>query len=193
MLFSRQSGAEVDLINQSTNVKKVASTRRAFPEISSRGFSASEQRVLKLLKQEYAKNPRSFDGSVLKYSEGIKESWCADFISWIRFKAGVPYDNPATGHWRIPGVYSLQDYYEASEAYYAVGEYTPKFGDVAFYYGQTPDGNSREHVALVLSVKDGTITTIGGNETEKGIMQIRTNKLKEGERGLTAFGKSYLP
>lgn len=146
-----------------------------------------------MLKQEYLKNPRSYDNNVLKYSDGVKESWCADFISWIRLKAGAPYKNPTTGYWRIPGVYSLRDYYEASEAYYTAGEYKPEFGDVVFYFGETPDGNNREHVALVLSVKDGMITTIGGNETEKGILQIRTGRLEKGERGLTAFGKSHLP
>jgi hypothetical protein len=167
-------------------------TQKPFPALDTTDLTPSQQRMVRLLRQEYAKQPMSYDSTVMKYTEGFKESWCADFISWVRFEAGVPFEHQETGYWRIPGVQTLRDYYMDSDAYRHVGEYTPKFGDVAFYFGETPDGNSREHVAFVLSVQGDTITTIGGNETDAGILQIRTNKLQEGERGLTGFGVSRL-
>ncbi len=148
--------------------------------------------MLEVMKQEYAKQPTSYDSTVLEYTEGVKESWCADFVSVVRFEAGKPFVNQETGYWRIPGVQSLRDYYAASNAYHFVGTYTPKFGDVAFYFGETPDGQNREHVAFVLSVNGDTITTLGGNETDKGILQIRRDTLAEGVKGLAGFGESSL-
>lgn len=179
-------------IRASSAAAQQQEARASFPVIDTSSFSATERRVLSILKQEYAKDPRSYDADVLRYTDGTKESWCADFISWVRYEAGRPYENLETGYWRIPGVMSLMDYYVASDAYYTVEDYTPKFGDVAFYFGETPDGSSREHVAFVVSVQGDTITTIGGNETNTGIVQIRTNALVAGERGLAGFGKSNL-
>lgn len=170
----------------------VKPAQKPFPSVNASAFTSAQLNMLELLQSEYAKQPVSYDSDVMRYTEGFKESWCADFISWIRNEAGVPYEHQETGYWRIPGVQTLRDYYMGSDAYHVAGDYTPKFGDVAFYFGETPDGNSREHVALVLSVQGGMITTIGGNETSKGILQIRTNKLAEGERGLTGFGVSRL-
>lgn len=169
-----------------------AQTQPPFPTIDSSQFTPAQQAMLLLIEQEYAKQPSSYDASVMSYTEGFQESWCADFISWIRYHAGVPFEHQETGYWRIPGVQTLRDYYAGSGAYQPVGDYVPKFGDVAFYFGETPDGNSREHVALVLSVQGDMLTTIGGNETDKGILQIRTNTIAEGERGLTGFGVSRL-
>lgn len=87
---------------------------------------------------------------------------------------------------------TLISYYQQYDAYHAVGEYTPVFGDVAVYIGETPDGDSNEHVAIVLAVESDTLITIGGNESDKGILQIRHDKLAEGEKGLVGFGASHL-
>jgi len=171
-------------------VKKVQQT--PFPTLNTSSFTPAQQQMLLTMKAEYAKQPKSYDDTVLTYTEGFKESWCADFVSWVRFEANKPFINPETGYWRIPGAQSLRDYYASSDSYFAIGTYTPKFGDVAFYFGETPDGTSREHVAFVLSVDNETLTTLGGNETSKGLLQIRSNKLLEGERGLSGFGKSSL-
>ena len=74
-------------------------------------------------------------------------------------------------------------------AYHFVDGYTPKPGDVAFYYGITPDGNNNEHVAMVLGIRNDTLITIGGNEGEKGEMKIRYDKLSLGSKGLVGFGE----
>lgn len=172
--------------------EKTQNSQAPFPTIDTKGFNATQEKMLEQLKIEYVKKPKSYDKTVLMYTEGVKQSWCGDFISYIRFEADKPFKNAETGYWRIPGVMSMRDYYAKSKNYHLVGEYKPKFGDVAFYFGETPDGGSREHVALVLEVRGDTIVTIGGNETDKGILQIRYDKMKQGVKGLTGFGESEL-
>ena|GEM_PF-463405 len=181
---------EVKAASTEAVVKKAE--QAPFPSLDTTSFTNVQLKMLEFMQTEYAKQPTSYDSAVLTYTEGYEESWCADFISWVRFQADKPFDNPETGYWRIPGVQSLRDYYASSDAYHFVGTYTPKFGDVAFYFGETPDGTNREHVAFVLAVKGSTIITLGGNETDKGILQLRSNKLAEGEHGLSGFGESNL-
>lgn len=154
-------------------------------------FSDDQLKILEILKREYGKSPTSFDDTVLKYTEGFEESWCADFVSWVFNEANHAYSNQDTGYWRIPGVYTLQEYYIQHNSYYLTNEYSPKFGDVAFYFGETPDGNSSQHVAMVLAVEEKTIITIGGNESN-GILQIRADISSSGTKGLEGFGSSSL-
>lgn len=164
--------------------------RPAFPAIDTTGLSATQKRLLAVAQAEYAHGAVSGDQYAKKYSEGFDESWCADFVSWMRNEAGVPFAHPDTQYWRIPGVATLRDYFVSSDAYHmAAGSYTPKLGDIAFYFGVTPDGSSREHVAMVLEVKDGKLVTIGGNEGKKGEMKIRSDTLEPGVKGLAGFGE----
>lgn len=162
----------------------------SFPEIPTAELSTTQQTILSIAERQYATEATSYDDTVLTYTEGFEESWCADFISWIMNEADTPFIHPDTGYWRIPGVQTLKDYYMQYDAYHAVGSYTPEVGDVAFYEGETPDGNSTEHVALVIAVSEDTITTIGGNEGDDETIQVRTEVLKKGVQGLTGFGES---
>jgi len=178
-----------DAINESaTNIIK--KTQPAFPTISTKGTDSTQREILRLVKEEYEKAPRSYDATVLKYTEGNRESWCTDFISWVYSKAGMPLTNPNSGYWRIPGVLTLQQYYRDTDRYIeASTDYTPKLGDIAFYIGaQTPDNSSDEHAALVLKIDGDNITTIGGNEGI-GVMRIRTESLQENiDKSLVGFG-----
>ena len=87
-------------------------------------------------------------------------------------EVGSPNISSETGYWRIPGVLSLQSYYmNISNAHFdSKSSYTPQLGDVAFYIGDaTPDFDSSEHAAIVLSYDGTTLVTIGGNEGDDGI------------------------
>lgn len=168
------------------------SSTTIFPDIDDSQFSATQKQVLTVLKKEFAKHPTGYDKNVLKYTEGFKESWCADFISWVMNDAGAPFERQDNDYWRIPGVVTLQDYYKDYGAYHDAGSYTPRMGDVAFYIGQTPDGSSEEHVAIVLAVQGDTVVTIGGNESDQHTVQVRYDKLKAGEKGLVGFGASEI-
>ncbi len=190
--------AETDQSRQVQSVetkKPVASSApsviyRQFPLIDGSKLTPVQKSIVAIAKSEYAKRPTGYDKSVLAYTEGIKEPWCANFVSWVRDEAGIPYEHPTTGYWRIPGVSTLRDYYRQYDAYFAVDGYAPKLGDVAFYEGNTADANSSEHVALVLGVEGDKLITIGGNETKESILQIRYSKLAAGERGLIGFGRT---
>lgn len=172
-------------------VTNTAKERTGFPVIQTKNLSATQKRVLELARQEYRKNPSGYDKTVMTYTEGFRESWCADFISWIFYQADTPFIHPETKYWRIPGVQTLRAYYEQEDAYHEVGDgYTPKIGDVAFYFGETPDGGSAEHVAMILEVRGDKIVTIGGNETDGRIIQVRYDTLEANVKGLTAIGAS---
>jgi hypothetical protein len=103
-------------------------------------------------------------------------------------KSGTPYNNPNSGSWRIPGVYTLQTYYKAHGRYVSVGNYRPQVGDVAFYIGwHTFDLFSTQHVTIVIKVDGNEMTTIGGNED--GRIRVDTQPIKAGENSLVGFGK----
>ena len=166
--------------------------RPGFAIIEVTDLSDMQRQVLTLVQQEYQKSPTSYNDTVMQYTEGFEESWCADFISWVFNQAGTPFIHPDTKYWRIPGVQTLQGYYEQEDAYHEIGDgYEPQLGDVAFYFGETPDGGSSEHVAMVLEVRGDIVVTIGGNEGD-GILQIRYDRLEKDTKGLTAIGASGL-
>ncbi|MEU1207983.1 hypothetical protein [Nocardia sp. NPDC005825] len=80
-----------------------------FPAIDSTGLTAAQNRVVDVLRQQFEEQSGRD-----KYSEGIAEPWCADFVSWVMRAAGQPLHNPNSGSWRIPGVYTLEEYYRGS-------------------------------------------------------------------------------
>lgn len=151
-----------------------------YPSIDTRNLTDTQQKIIALTSQEYAKKPVSFDARVMAYSQGAKEPWCANFVSWIMHEAGVPFHNPAAGSWRIAGVGVLQDYYKQKDAYEEAGSYRPKVGDVAIFR------HNRSHANIVIAVQGDTMTTIGGNET--GHLRIHTQPFSKHSEGLSGFG-----
>ncbi len=151
-----------------------------FPNISTNGLTSLQKQIVALARQEYTKKPASYDAAVLTYTRGSKEPWCADFASWIFMKAGQPFDNPSSGSWRIPGVYTLQAYLQTNHQYRIAGTYVPKTGDVAIYH--TGEG----HTNIVLTVHGSQMTTIGGNET--GHLRLETQSYTKDADGLNGFG-----
>lgn len=129
----------------------------AFPAIDRTALAPEQARVVDAAAAEFA-DPRTGSG----YSEGNDEPWCANFVSWVMRAAGIPLANPNSGSWRIPGVYTLQEYYESSGRFAGVGSgYRPATGDVILY---SPASRFGQHTNIVLTADNGTLTTIGGNE-----------------------------
>ncbi|MGG7100186.1 CHAP domain-containing protein [Rhodococcus sp. 24CO] len=131
-----------------------------FPEVDASRLSSDQVGVLELLRSEHEQDrPGTF------YSEGIDEEWCADFVSWIMREVGRPLSNPNSGSWRIPGVYTLQEYYQGIDAYAENdGSYTPEIGDVVIYDSSRWSG---QHTNIVVSVDGDKAITVGGNEFGK--------------------------
>ncbi len=150
--------------------------------------SGSAADIVKIAKQELAKSVHEYDANVLKYSDNNRESWCADFVSWVYKQAGSPFTGGASGGWRIASVSTLQDWFKKNGHYFKVGDEEPQPGDVAFYIGkQTPDGGSQSHVNLVIEVNGNKMTTIGGNESDTVSQSTRTIVLDN--EGLVGFGR----
>ncbi|MET8798294.1 CHAP domain-containing protein [Nocardia sp. NPDC004568] len=129
----------------------------SFPAIDRAALTPAQARVVDAAAAEFA-DPRDGAG----YSEGDTEPWCADFVSWVMRAAGLPLANPNSGSWRIPGVYTLQEYYESSGRFAAADTgYRTVTGDVILY---SPESRFGQHTNIVLAADHGTLTTIGGNE-----------------------------
>ncbi len=128
-----------------------------FPDVDRAALTVEQARVVDLLEVEHeAQRPGTF------YSEGVREPWCADFVSWIMREAGRPLSNPNSGHWRIPGVYTLQEYYQQEGRFETVSSgYRPSVGDVVLYDNSSWVG---QHTNIVVAVDGDTATTVGGNE-----------------------------
>lgn len=178
---------EIRAAVSTTTARMSSPVSEEFPASDAASLSSLQNKIIDIAREEYAKKPISYDSNVLKYSQNVKQAWCANFISWLMNEAGEPLVNPHSGNWRIPGVYTLQEYYIDTGRYQLSTKYTPKVGDVAIYIGaQTSDPSSQEHTAIVVRVDGDTMTTLGGNEG--GRMRLTTQKIMEGVNGLVGFG-----
>ncbi len=128
-----------------------------FPMVDEAELNPAQIKVMTILRTEYELQPEG-----IKYSEGVNEAWCADFVSWVFKEAEVPLSNPNSGYWRIPGTYTLREYYEQNDRFKAAdSDYSPKIGDIMLYDNPSPFG---QHTNIVIDTTDGVVTTIGGNE-----------------------------
>nr|WP_314141380.1 CHAP domain-containing protein [uncultured Rhodococcus sp.] len=150
----------------------------AFPAVNAGELTTDQARVVELLRTEHElQRPGTF------YAEGIDEAWCADFVSWIMKEAGLPLSNPHSGSWRIPGVYTLQEYYQAQGRFEAVGDYTPSVGDVVLYDNTSWAG---QHTNVIVAVEGDEAITVGGNEAGR----IRVHTLHyASDSGVVGFGR----
>jgi hypothetical protein len=141
-----------------------------FPAYADGELTAAQQKLVGIIKAEYEAQPGG-----TKYSEGVAEPWCADFVSWVARENGTPFVNPNSGSWRIPGTITLREYLEAKGVWHPYGSgYQPKVGDVAIYDGNGPFG---QHTNFVMRNDNGELTTVGGNEN--GAIHVQTHTLND--------------
>lgn len=165
---------------QSQRVSTVATPeqREVFPEIDTTNVSTTRRAIIEVAREEHRAQPAG-----TKYSEGVEEAWCADFVSWIMREVGAPLTNPHSGSWRIPGIFTLKEYYESVGRFYPAGsEYVPRPGDVAIYQNSP---RFDDHVHIILRVDDGVLTTVGGNENNR--VRVYENTERD-YRGLLGYG-----
>lgn len=130
---------------------------RTFPTVSTAGLDPSRIRIIENLRREFdANRPGTY------YSEGVEEPWCADFVSTVLRDSGLPLRNPNSGTWRIPGVYTLTEYFQKAGKLEPATPYRPQPGDVVLYAPEHPQ--LRQHTNIVVSVDGDTVTTVGGNQ-----------------------------
>jgi len=156
----------------------ISSQGEEFPDIDRSELSPTQDSIVMIVEAEFKAQP-----DYRKYSEGTDEPWCADFVSWVYKSAGVPFSNPNSGSWRIPGTYTLRDYLNDSGRLNDGEAYRPKTGDLVLYDNPNSFG---QHVNIVLSVnEEGSITTVGGNEP--GGIRVKTHEADE-EPGFVGYG-----
>lgn len=144
--------------------------------------------IVGIAEAELKKNVQEYDSNTMKYTDGNREAWCADFVSWVYKEAGTPFTDGASGGWRQASVLNLQAWFKSKHTYFKVGEQKPQPGDVAFYIGsQTADSGSSQHVNIVTKVEGDTMTVIGGNQSDK--VTEYTQAIKLGQSSLVGFGR----
>ncbi|UGQ43426.1 CHAP domain-containing protein [Rhodococcus aetherivorans] len=150
-----------------------------FPDVDTSALTLPQARIVELLEDEHrTQRPGTF------YSEGAEEPWCANFVSWIMREADRPLANPHSGHWRIPGVYTLQEYYESVGRFEPAGDgYRPAVGDVVLYENELWVG---QHTNIVVAVDGDTATTVGGNEL--GRIRVHTVDVTS-DSAVVGFGR----
>ncbi len=90
-------------------------------------------------------------------------AWCAAFVSWCQFQAGIPAEidcSEVSCPRMINEILKPQDLYRTRES-----GYTPLIGDL-IYFKNSSSGAVSTHVGLVLGIKDGYVYTIEGNANE---------------------------
>ena len=150
----------------------------AFPDIDTANLSPTRQKIVSLAKTEF-----EAQSAGTKFSQGAKEPWCANFVSYIMNQAGAPLKNPHTGGWRIPGTFTLREYYEANGRFKSANSgYQPLPGDVAIYRNSPVFG---DHTNIVLKNDNSVLTTVGGNEANR--IRVFVNRDKQYD-GLLGYG-----
>lgn len=128
---------------------------RVFPTVQTDGLSPERIAIVESLRREFAANrPGTY------YAGGVVEPWCADFASAVLRDSGLAVRNPNSGSWRIPGVYTLTEYFQR-DGRFRPPEYLPAVGDLVLY---APEHRFGQHTNFVVGVADGIVTTVGGNQ-----------------------------
>ncbi|WP_330228644.1 CHAP domain-containing protein [Nocardia sp. NBC_00508] len=164
---------------QSAGQAVVGERLTEFPALDRSALDPTRAGIVAVAEREFGE-----PGAGTKYAEGADEAWCADFVSWVLRAAGAPLVNPNSGSWRIPGVYTLQEYYESTGRFVPIESgYQPRTGDVLLYAESSPFG---QHTNIVLRAEAGQVTTIGGNEFD----EVRIHRFTLADvPGVVGFGQ----
>ena len=103
---------------------------------------------------------------------GLQDMWCAMFVSWCAFNAGVPTSVVPKHSFTVSGLNQFISWgraYTRAEA--AAGTYTPQAGDV-IYFKSSRNQNKTNHVGIVTGYSGTTVYTIEGNTSSA---EISTN------------------
>ena len=92
------------------------------------------------------------------------DDWCAAFLRVCARNVNLPESTYPQSNW-VPYLY---EFYNDNDQYYISeghgGTYTPKRGDLFFYYGEL---DSPDHVGIVISVSSTSILILEGNWENK--------------------------
>jgi hypothetical protein len=94
------------------------------------------------------------------YSQGRTEEWCADFVSWVYWKAGDQLQSPDWNVSYVPNIQSIGALNPPFHWHPANSGYTPKPGDLAIH------GSNHVNIFISATGTGGNIRTtyIGGDQ-----------------------------
>lgn len=123
------------------------------------------------------------------YKVTYNDAWCATFVSAVAIKAGyakyVPLDCSCS---------NMIAKFQKQGTWVEKDDYVPKPGDVIFYdwddSGYGDNVGAADHVGLVASVKDKTITVIEGNSYGGA---VNVNKFTVNGKYIRGFGVPKYP
>ena len=91
----------------------------------------------------------------LKYTQGVQELWCADFVSWLYDQAKYPLEPDP--NWKVSYVPSIEAIGQANQNFHWHPEssgYIPKPGDIdIIVYGNNP---ATSHTGIFVSYNSST-------------------------------------
>ncbi len=94
---------------------------------------------------------------------GLQDMWCAMFVSWCAYVAGVSTSVVPKHCYTPSGLSWFQSRGLAySRAQVASGKYTPQPGDI-IYFRSSRNQNPTNHVGIVTKYSGGTVYTVEGN------------------------------
>ena len=103
---------------------------------------------------------------------GLQDMWCAMFVSWCAFNAGVPTSVVPKHSFTVSGLNQFIAWGRAhTRAEAAAGAYTPQAGDI-IYFKSSRNQNKTNHVGIVTGYSGSTVYTIEGNTSSA---EISTN------------------
>lgn len=108
------------------------------------------------------------DGKTVdSYTQNHPEFWCADFVSWVYFKAGKPFTGGASPAWRIPGAAAIANYMKKNGTWLdnAPGAANPAPGMIVYFNRSHSGaiGGANDHIGIVETADATTLKTIEGN------------------------------
>ncbi len=113
-----------------------------------------------LLARGIVEQPRGSDWSpeIAVFTDGNREPWCADFVSYVLREGGRPLTGGASGGWRIAAAAGVRRWFAAAGRWRARDVAIPAPGDVvSFAWG---------HVGIVERATPDVLVTIEGNSSD---------------------------
>ncbi|MBQ7541013.1 MAG: CHAP domain-containing protein [Clostridia bacterium] len=100
---------------------------------------------------------------------GLQDMWCAMFVSWCAYNAGVPTSVVPKHSFTVSGLNQFISWGRAyTRAEVAAGTYTPRPGDI-IYFKSSRNQNKTNHVGIVTGFSGSTIYTVEGNTSSATI------------------------
>ena len=94
---------------------------------------------------------------------GVQSLWCAMFVSWCAYNAGISNDVIPPHAYTASGVLWFMDRGQShSRSSIMAGEYTPQAGDIIYFRSERND-SIVNHVGIVIGYFDGYVYTVEGN------------------------------